>query len=323
MPLLNLTKGHGCGVDVLVIDSAPATAGEDGELTALVRRLCDRRGPFGAEAVYFVEDDAAEPEFWCFDAAGGAVRGSAYGLGVVGRILLDRRGLEAVVLRRAGERHAIRRSEDSPEGVKRVVVDAAAISHDAAWAQIGEIVPELSARRPVTSVAVPEAQLVSIVGRFAEDELTEMGRRVEVGREVFPGHPDVSFLMPLDEDGEVFVHTYEFGAGVTRSSAAGVVAARAVYSRLGVVEPEASVLVRTPGGPVRTVLHSESESWIPTLETNATLTYTAGVDPKLLAAPVPLTLDLETNLDEIRAYAALRSANAQALKAAGVRYSAP
>ncbi len=234
MPQLNLTKGHGCGVDVLVVDAAPAVADEDFRLESLVRRLCDRRGPVGGEAVYFLDDVAAEPEIWCFGAEGGAVRGSAHGLGVVGRVLLDRRGVDEVVLRRADECHAVRRSDESPEGVKRVAIETSAIPSDTAWVQVGEIIPAFSERRPVTSVAVPEAQLVSIVGRYAEDELLELGRRVEADRAAFPTCPDVSFLMPLDDGGEVFVRTYEYGVGVTRSSAAGVVAARAVYSRLGV-----------------------------------------------------------------------------------------
>ena len=323
MPQLNLIKGHGCGVDVLVIDATPAVADEDFGLELLVRRLCDRRGPVGAEAVYFLDDEAAEPEIWCFGPEGGAVRGSAYGLGVVGRVLLDRRGVDDVVLRRADERHTVRRSDESPEGVKRVAVETAAIPHDTSWAGVGEIIPAFSERRPVTSVAVPEVQLVCVVGRYAEDELLELGRRVESDRAAFPTCPDVSFLMPLDVDGEVFVRTYEYGVGVTRSSAAGVVAARTVYSRLGVVGLDAPVLVRTPGGPVRATLRVETDSWIPTLETNATLTYSASVDPKLLASSVPVSLDLEANLDEVTAYAGFRSANARALEAAGVQYSAP
>lgn len=324
MPQLNLIKGHGCGVDVLVIDAAPAAADEDFGLESLVRRLCDRRGPVGAEAVYFLDDEAAEPEFWCFGAEGGAVRGSAYGLGVVGRVLLDRRGVDEVWLRRADERHLVRRSDESPEGVKRVAIETSAIAYDTAWAQAGEIIPAFSERRPVTSVAVPEAQLVCIVGRYVEDELVELGRRVEADRSAFPTCPNISFLMPLDGDGEAFVRTYEYGVGVTRSSAAGVVAARAVYSRLGVVGPDTPVLVRTPGGPVRATLRVEDESWIPTLETNATLTYSASVDPKLLlASSVPVSLDLDANLDEVTSYAAFRSANARALEAAGVTYSAP
>ncbi len=70
-------------------------------------------------------------------------------------------------------------------------------------------------------------------------------------------------------------------------------------------------------------LRVENDSWIPNLKTNATLTYSASVDPKLLTASVPVSLDLEANLDEVTAYAAFRSANARALEAAGVTYSAP
>ena len=337
MPQLNLTKGHGCGVDVLVIDAAPATVADDAHaLELLVRRLCERRGPIGAEAVYFVDGGpgggAAGPEVWCFGPHGVAARGCAYGLGVVARILLDRHGIDNVVLRLGDEQFPVNRSDDSPEGAKRVAVQASAIRGDTSWSYVGEIVPAFHERRPVTSVAVPEPQLVSIVGRYDEGELIEAGRRVAAAvvrddaDDEFPGRPDVTFLMPLDEDGEVFARTYEYGIGVVRSSAAGVAAARAVYSELGVVEPEASVLVRTPGGPVRATLRvvgGNGGAWISVLEANATLMYTATLDSELLASPDPIALDLRANVDEVMAYAALRSANARALEAAGVTYSAP
>jgi diaminopimelate epimerase len=323
MPQLNLIKGHGCGVDVVVIDAAPAAVAEDG-LEPLVRRLCDRRGPVGAEGVYFVDDEgdaADEPRVWSFGPDGTAVRGGAYGVGVVGRVLLDRRDIEQVAIRLDAGRFDIRRSDDSAEGARRVSVEGPSVEFGSE--AVGRIVPAFGERRSVTAVAVPEPQLVSIVGRYDEDELIEVARRVAADRVSFPDHPGVSFVMPLAEADEVFVRTYEYGVGVSRSSAPGVVAARAAYSRLGVIPAETSVLVRTPGGPVRATLRVEGTRWLPVLEANATLTYDAVVDAELLAATQPIALDLRANVGEVMAYAALRSANARALEAAGVRYSAP
>lgn len=333
MPQLNLTKGHACGVDVLLIDGCPGAAAEDDrKLGLLVRRLCDRRGPVGAEAAYFVDAVAGEARVWCFGPDGAASRASAYGIGIVGRVLLDRRLANEIAVRLADkdERFTVRRSDDSPEGVKRVVVETPPITFTAQppiitgrSTSVGELVPAFHERRPVTAVAVPEPQLVAIVGRYDEAELIEVGRRVGADGEAFPGCPDVTFLTPLDEQSEVFARTYEYGVGVSRSSAAGVIAARAAYARLGAASPEAPILVRTPGGPVRAALRIEAGTWIPSLETNATLTYSAGLDAELLASPAPVALELQANIEEVMAYAALRSANARALEAAGVRYAAP
>jgi diaminopimelate epimerase len=320
MPQLNLTKGHGCGVDVLMIDAAPAAVAESG-LELLVRRLCDRRGPVGAEAVYFVDDAADEPSVWSFGSDGTVVRGDAYGVGVVGRELLDRRGVETVAIRLGADRFVVRRSEDSAEGARRVSVEGPGVDFGAEV--VGRIVPAFDELRSVTAVAVPEPQFVSVVGLYDEDELIDVARRVAADRVSSPDGPDVSFLMPLAEADEVFVRTYEYGVGVSRSSAAGVVAARAAYSRLGVVPAETSVLVRTPGGPVRATLRVEGTRWLPVLEADATLTYDAVVDAQLLAATQPIALDLQANVGEVMAYATLRSANARALEAAGVRYSVP
>ena len=60
----------------------------------------------------------------------------------------------------------------------------------------------------------------------------------------------MSFLLPLSE-AEVFVRTYERGAGLTPACGSGAVASRAVYSKVAGIDPALPVLIRNAGGVAR------------------------------------------------------------------------
>src|SRR5690606_4446310 len=124
--------------------------------------------------------------------------------------------------------------------------------------------------RHVTAVAVPNSHLITVVDAYDEAELVETGRRVAEAPEAFPIGANLSFVLPLSQD-EVFIHTYERGAGLTPSCGSGIAASRATLSRLGLVAPEQPVTVRNPGGVARSFLQTSGDAWQPVLEGNATL----------------------------------------------------
>jgi diaminopimelate epimerase len=133
----------------------------------------------------------------------------------------------------------------------------------------------------------------------------------------FPIGANVSFVLPLD-DAEVFIQTFERGAGLTPSCGSGVAASRAVSSKLGLLDPDVRLRVRNPGGPARSWLQESGGQWQPVLEGNATVVYRTELDPADLLGDGPLEFTGETNLSEINAFAALFEDNLKALRAAGI-----
>ena len=131
-------------------------------------------------------------------------------------------------------------------------------------------------------------------------------------RELFPAGANLSVLLPLASD-EVFVRTFERGAGLTASCGSGMVAARAVYSRIGRADPERDILIRNAGGMATASLRVRDGQWFPVLEGNATFVYRADVDPAALG-----TASRERYPDEVRAYAAQADQNSARLRAVGV-----
>jgi diaminopimelate epimerase len=152
--------------------------------------------------------------------------------------------------------------------------------------------------------------VISVVDAYSEADLIELGKRAD---EVFAEGANVSFLQSLD-DGEVFVRTFERGAGLTPSCGSGVVASRAAYSKLTGLDPARRLVVRNAGGVAAASIQIRDDAWYPVLEGNATVVYRAEVDlAGGQAGPV------EYAVDENSAYAKLDERNTVLLKERGIQ----
>ena len=107
--------------------------------------------------------------------------------------------------------------------------------------------PELDPALEFTAVTIGNPHLVAVIDKYVESDLIAMGERVAARPDVFPAGANLSVLLPL-EPAEVFVRTFERGAGLTASCGSGMAASRAVYSRTGRIDPERRVVVRNAGG---------------------------------------------------------------------------
>ena len=172
--------------------------------------------------------------------------------------------------------------------------------------------PELDPALEFTAVTIPNPHLIALVDKYVESDLIAMGERVTARPDVFPAGANLSVLLPL-EPAEIFVRTFERGAGLTASCGSGMAASRAVYSRVTPVDPERRVTVRNAGGMATVSLTVRGDQWHPVLEGNATFVYRAEVDPADLAADAVEPCD-----DEVRAYAILDERNALRLHEAGI-----
>ena len=146
--------------------------------------------------------------------------------------------------------------------------------------------PELDPVLTFTAVTIPNPHLVAVVDKYVESDLVAMGEQVAARRETFPAGANLSVLLPLAPE-EIFVRTFERGAGLTASCGSGMAAARAVYSRIGHADPERDVLIRNAGGVATVSLQVRDGQWFPVLEGNATFVYRAEVDPSALTQPGP------------------------------------
>jgi len=315
-----ILNAHGAKNDIFVARMTPRDFASAADLRAFVRILCDRDGPFGGDGVYLCDLRPRVPEAWFFNPDGSAAEFCGNGMRCLGRVVLDERGAEAAAVRSGGREYTVRRGPTTAEGVRQVIVE-----HPAAGFGPGVVagrgpvtearLPELDPALAFTAVSVPNPHLVAVVDKYVEADLVAMGKRVAARRDAFPAGANLSVLLPLGGD-EVFVRTFERGAGLTASCGSAMAASRAVYSRIGRAAPEREVTIRNAGGMAAASLRARDGRWFPVLQGNATFVYRAdvGPDPRALAAGA----DREPYPAEVRAYAALDKQNAARLRAAGI-----
>src|SRR5450755_3456442 len=326
--MVEILNAHGSKNDIFVAAMRPRDFASESDLHAFVRRLCDRNGPLGADGIYFYDAGPRVPQAWFFNPDGSPAEFCGNGMRCLGRVVLDLRGTDAVTVRSGQREYTVRRGATTAEGVRQISLAHPAVDFNPQVPVVAGRSPLILARLPeldpaleFTAVSIPNPHLVALIDTYVEADLVAMGERVAARPDVFPAGANLSVLLPLAPT-EIFVRTYERGAGLTASCGSGMAASRAVYSRPGRIDPERSVLIRNTGGMATASLRVRVRQWYPVLEGNATFVYRAAVDPAALARGRPASGERELYSDEIRAYAALDEQNAARLRAAGIETAA-
>jgi diaminopimelate epimerase len=325
--MAEILNAHGSQNDIFVTALTPGDFASATGLQSFVRNLCDRNGPFGGDGVYFYDAASSVPEAWFFNPDGSPAEFCGNGMRCLGRVILDQRGAETAQIRSGPREYTVHRGATTQSGVRQVRLEHPAVDFEPDKPVVKGHSPAIQTRLPeldpalaFTAVTIPNPHLVALIDKYVESDLVAMGERVAARRELFPAGANLSVLLPMSSE-EVFVRTFERGAGLTASCGSGMAAARAVYSRIGRADPEREIEIRNAGGLATASLRVRDGRWFPVLEGNATFVYRADVDPAALAragAPSREPADREPYPDEIRAYAALDDQNAARLRAVGI-----
>jgi len=298
---MRLVKTHGSLNEIFALAAAPGDWASDSELREFVRRVCGRGSwTGGSDGIYLYDAGSPRVRAWFFNPDGSSAELCGNGMRGLGRLILDLRGTDAEVIASGDRDYTVRRAPSTREGVRQVLLELPELRFPG---------PPPAPFEDFTAVAVPNPHVVAVVPEYSEPDLIEAGKRAD---EVFPEGANVSFVVPLRPD-EVFVRTFERGAGLTPSCGSGVVASRAVYSRVTGLDPGRRLIVRNAGGVAAASIVVRDGEWFPVLEGNATVVYHAEVDPSgRQSTPI------EYAAEENAAYAALDEQNTAYLKANGV-----
>jgi diaminopimelate epimerase len=309
-----LVKTHGSLNEIFALDATPDEWESDAALREFVRRVCDRSAwTGGSDGIYLYDAGRRDARAWFFNPDGSSAEFCGNGMRGLGRLILDLRGTDTEVVASGGRDYTVHRAASTPEGVRQVRLELPPLRFDDA------ALPEPFTG--FTAVAVPNPHVIAMVEQYSEPDLIELGKRAD---EVFAAGANVSFLQPLSpsfEGGdtpEVFVRTFERGAGLTPSCGSGVVASRAAFSRVSGLDPERRVVVRNAGGVAAASVQVRDGAWNPFLEGNATVVYRGEVTLGGAQAGMP-----EFSTDENTAYALLDERNTVCLKEHGIQTAHP
>ena len=309
---MRLVKTHGSLNEIFALAATPDAWASDAGLRDFVRRVCDRSAwTGGSDGIYLYDPSEPNARAWFFNPDGSSAEFCGNGMRGLGRLLLDLRGTDTEVVTSGGRDYAVHRAASTADGVRQVLLELPPLRFDDAGlpAPFGRF----------TAVAVPNPHVIAVVAEYSEPDLIDLGKRAD---EVFADGANVSFLQPLNDPEEtapqVFVRTFERGAGLTPSCGSGVVASRAAYSRVSGLDPAERLVVRNAGGVAAASIQVRDGAWYPLLEGNATVVYEAEVD---LAGNQAGPVDWATA--ENAAYAALDARNTAYLKEHGIQTAHP
>lgn len=299
---MQLVKTHGSLNEIFALDAVPSAWASDAALREFVRSVCDRGSwTGGSDGIYLYDALAPETRAWFFNPDGSSAEFCGNGMRGLGRLILDMRGTDRETVVSGASSYTIRRAASTPEGVRRVILE-----HPPLAFPEEDLPPEFAG---FTAVSVPNPHVIRIVDEYREPDLIAAGKKAD---EAFAAGANVSFLRPVAED-DVFVRTFERGAGLTPSCGSGMAASRAAYSRVTGADPERPVTVRNAGGVAEVSIRVRDGEWFPVLEGNATVVYRAeaGLSGEQLGP-------IEYESGENAAYAILDERNTAALKSAGI-----
>ena len=352
---MRLVKTHGSLNEIFATDATPASWASDAELRAFVRRVCDRDAwTGGSDGIYLYDASSPQTQAWFFNPDGSSAEFCGNGMRGLGRLILDLRGTDTEVVASGGRGYTVRRSESTPEGVRQVLVELPPVEFAAPppppfTGYTAVTVPNPHVIAVVTEYSEPD--LIEAGRRAAE--VFPAGANVsfllplpasEFAATIKPpdtlsAPPDTLSApsvptTPYASDApsapsgpttpyatgapEVFVRTFERGAGLTPSCGSGVVASRAAYSRVTGLDPGERLVVRNAGGVAAAYIRVRDGGWFPVLEGNATVVYHAEVD-----LSGGQTGPIEYAAEENAAYAALDEQNIAYLKYRGVTTAHP
>lgn len=300
--MMLLVKTHGSLNEIFALDAVPTAWASEAALREFVRSVCDRDAwTGGGDGIYLY--DASEPETraWFFNPDGSSAEFCGNGMRGLGRLILDMRGTDAETVTVGDSSYVIRRAPSTPEGVRRVVLEHPSLTFPDGGMP--------AAFAGFTAVSVPNPHVIRVVDEYSESDLIAAGKQAD---EAFAEGANVSFLRVVSDD-DVFVRTFERGAGLTPSCGSGMAASRAAYSKVTGLDPERPLTVRNVGGVAEVSMRVRDGEWFPVLEGNATVVYRAetGMAGEQFA-PV------DWAADENAAYTALEERNLAILKAAGI-----
>ena len=146
--MAEILNAHGSKNDIFVAAMTPRDFASDDDLRAFVRRLCDRAGPFGGDGIYFYDAAPEVPEAWFFNPDGSSAEFCGNGMRCLGRVVLDRRGADAVVIRSGQAEYTVRRGATTGEGVRQISLEHPAVDFTPRTAVV-------TGRNPLTRPACP------------------------------------------------------------------------------------------------------------------------------------------------------------------------
>lgn len=255
-------KCHGSGNEFIMVDAVKNNL--DGiNLADFARFVCNREDAVGSDGVLLLVRKDGMFGMRMFNPDGSEAEMCGNGIRCVARMAEEYINSRKFDLFSGGNIYHISREEDIMPSVPTYGVDLAVKlnSADFGFANgeshfISQPIERLDNRLRWSAINVGNPHIVAEVEEIDYDHLTQLGRRVLELTDEFPKGINVSLVKVLGEN-EIFVATYERGAGITASCGTAMTSSATAMALNGRCDYETTITVRNRGGVVRCICHKD------------------------------------------------------------------
>lgn len=315
---IEFTKCHGSGnAFVLVGDPREVFHLEEQYFSDFARKIC-RDSAVSSDGLLVVQKSSisgCDSHMRMFNPDGTEAEICGNGLRCVARETMDILGKSSATISTCRNTYHVNREEDLLVGVYTVSVEMGKPTFEpkeipincGTGRVINQLLPDLIDNLSVSILGMPNPHIVAIVKSepFPIKSLIRTGEIVNnPDTHMFPKGGNVSFVKKIGEN-ELFVATYERGAGLTLSCGSGMAASSIVACMLGEVEFDKDITVYNQGGYVKTWVNKDPSIYEHETETRLTGNATYVLKGKINYTPnleLPNIYDGLLNLTEAENY---------------------
>ena len=255
-------KCHGSGNEFVMVDAVKYNL-QGIDLAKFARFVCDREHAVGSDGVLLLVREGEMFGMRMFNPDGSEAEMCGNGIRCVARLAEEYVGKREFDMFSGGNIYRITREKDIDEGVPTYGVDLAVrlASSDFGFAKgtpqfVSQRIEALDSELQWTAINVGNPHIVAEVSEIDYSHLTRLGKRVLELHDEFPKGINVSLVKVLGKN-EIFVATYERGAGITASCGTAMTSSATAMALNGRCDYEAVVEVLNRGGRVRCICHKE------------------------------------------------------------------
>lgn len=280
---IGFVKCHGSGNEFVMIDAVRSDMSVV-PLPVLARAACDRRNGIGADGMLVLVYNRVNCLYGMrmFNPDGTEAEMCGNGIRCIARLAQKYENSDCFRLMSGGREYEVARCGQLAEGVPAISVripvrlwsdDFAMFSPDEEF--IARPIADLDENLLFTAINVGNPHIVAKVEHIDYDLLSRLGEKVKNLPHVFPHGVNVS-LVEVRRRNEIFVATYERGAGITASCGTAMTSSATAMTLLGECDFDSRIDVLNRGGMVR--CHCSREGGLSTmLIGNATYEYTGRI----------------------------------------------
>ena len=278
-------KCHGSGNEFIMIDTTTFDLSEVA-LSQLAIALCDRTNGLSADGVLLLgRNEEGVYGMRMFNPDGSEAEMCGNGIRCIARMAEERVGKSDFPLYSGGKIYAAHRLDDIYPSIPTfgIEIDVRLWSNDFGMATptegrfVDQPIPQLDASLTFTAINVGNPHIIAQVEEIDYAQLKALGERVIELRETFPHGVNVS-LVEVRSRNEIFVATYERGAGITPSCGTAMTSSATAMALLGHCDYDKPIRVVNQGGAVRCTCSQHEGRLCTTLTGNASYIYEGVVE---------------------------------------------